>query len=165
LKIKELMPMPWRDGTGPLWWHVKMRGCGYRLTVPRQAILDVLSKTSKHLSAEDIYLSVHKVYPAIGLTTVYRTLELLVQTGMVFKFDFGDGRARYELSEGPRSIGHHHHLICNGCGRIIDYRDFIEEEIELLKKTEKGLSKKYNFKITNHLIQFYGLCGQCQNMK
>lgn len=157
--------MPWRDGTGPPWWHGKIAGCGYRLTVPRQAILDVLSKTSKHLSAEDIYLDVHKGYPAIGLTTVYRTLELLVQTGMVFKFDFGDGRARYELSEGPTSIGHHHHLVCNGCGRIIDYRDFIEEEIELLKKTEKGLSKKYNFKITNHLIQFYGLCEQCQNMK
>jgi Fur family ferric uptake transcriptional regulator len=156
---------PWGDGTGPPWWHGKIRGCGYRLTVPRQAILDVLSKTSQHLSAEDIYLTVHKVYPAIGLTTVYRTLELLVQTGMVFKFDFGDGRARYELSEGPGSIGHHHHLVCTGCGRIIDYRDFIDEEIELLKQTEKGLSRKYKFKITNHLIQFYGLCEKCQGKK
>jgi len=105
--------MPLRDGTGPPWWHGKMKGCGYRLTIPRQAILDVLSKTSEHLSAEDIYLAVHKIYPAIGLTTVYRTLELLVQTGMVFKFDFGDRRARYELSEGPKSIGHHHHLVHN----------------------------------------------------
>lgn len=153
--------MPLKDGTGPPWWHGKFRGCGYRLTIPRDAILDVLSKTSKHLSAEDIYLTVHKIYPAIGLTTVYRTLELLVQTGMVFKFDFGDGRARYELSEGPKSIGHHHHLVCTGCGRIVDYTEFIDDEIELLKRTEKGLSKKYKFKITNHLIQFYGLCGQC----
>lgn len=154
--------MPWRDGTGPPWWHGKFRGCGYRLTVPRQAILDVLSKITEHPSAEEIYLEVHKVYPAIGLTTVYRTLELLVQAGLIFKFDFGDGRARYELSEGPKSIGHHHHLVCIGCGRIIDYTDFIDEEIELLRKTEKGLSKKYNFKITNHLIQFHGLCGKCQ---
>lgn len=157
--------MPWRNGTGPPWWHGRFRGCGYRLTVPRQAILDVLSKTTEHLSAEEIYLTVHNAYPAIGLTTVYRTLELLVQTGMVFKFDFGDGRARYELSEGPRSIGHHHHLVCTGCRRIIDYTDFIDEEIELLKQTEKGLSKKYNFKITNHLIQFYGLCEKCQSKK
>jgi Fur family ferric uptake transcriptional regulator len=155
--------MPWRNGTGPPWLQGKFRGCGYRLTVPRQAILDVLSKTIKHLSAEDIYLEVHKVYPAIGLTTVYRTLELLVRTGLVFKFDFGDGRARYELSEGPKSIGHHHHLVCTGCGRIIDYTDFINEEIELLKQTEKGLSRKYKFKITNHLIQFYGLCYKCKN--
>jgi Fur family ferric uptake transcriptional regulator len=155
--------MPWRNGTGPPWLQGKFRGCGYRLTVPRQAILDVLSKTIKHLSAEDIYLEVHKVYPAIGLTTVYRTLELLVRTGLVFKFDFGDGRARYELSEGPKSIGHHHHLVCTGCGRIVDYTDFINEEIELLKQTEKGLSRKYKFKITNHLIQFYGLCYKCKN--
>ncbi|NWF75626.1 MAG: transcriptional repressor [Nitrospirae bacterium] len=154
--------MPWRNGTGPPWLQGKFRGCGYRLTMPRQIILDVLSKTTDHLSAEEIYMTVHKVYPAIGLTTVYRTLELLVQMGLVFKFDFGDGRARYELSEGPKSIGHHHHLICTGCRRIIDYTDFIDEEIELLKRTEKGLSKKYNFKISNHLIQFYGLCEKCK---
>lgn len=157
--------MPWRNGTGPPWWHRRFSGCGYRLTIPRQAILDALSKTSKHLSAEDIYMTVHKAYPAVGLTTVYRTLELLVQMGLVFKFDFGDGRARYELSEGPKSIGHHHHLVCTGCGRIIDYTDFIDEELELLSQTEKGLSKKYNFKISNHLIQFYGLCEKCHKKK
>jgi Fur family ferric uptake transcriptional regulator len=125
-------------------------------------ILDVLSKTDEHLSAEEIYMAVHKTYSAIGLTTVYRTLELLVQTGIVFKFDFGDGRARYELSESPGSIGHHHHLVCTGCRRIIDYTDFIAEEKELLKRTESGLAKKYHFLISNHLIQFYGLCEACR---
>jgi len=153
--------MPHRDGTGPPWLHGKLKGCGHRLTVPRQAILDILSSTKEHPSAEEIYLSVHKVYPSIGLTTVYRTLELLVRNGLVFKFDFGDGRARFELSEDPKSIGHHHHLVCTKCRRIIDYTDFIDEEKELLKKTEQGLSKKYNFQITNHLIQFYGLCDAC----
>ena len=147
---------------GPRWTHGKIKSSGYRLTVPRQAILETLHNASGHLSAEDIYISVHKVYPAIGLTTVYRTLELLVRTGLVFKFDFGDGRARYELSEGPQSMGHHHHLVCTGCGRIVDYRDFIEEELDLLKKTEKGLSEKYNFEIMNHVIQFYGLCDKCR---
>jgi Fur family ferric uptake transcriptional regulator len=154
--------MPWRDGTGPPWLQGKFRGCGYRMTVPRQAILDVLSNTTEHLSAEEIYLKVHKIHPAIGLTTVYRTLELLIKTGIVFKFDFGDRRARYELSENPKGIGHHHHLVCTGCGRIIDYTDFINEEIELLKRTEKELSKKYKFKIINHMIQFYGLCEKCK---
>lgn len=146
---------------GPLWWHSRFRGCGYRITVPREAILDVLSKTSEHLSAEDIYLAVHKVYPNVGLTTIYRTLELLVHMGLVFKFDFGDGRARYELAEGPKGKRHHHHLVCTNCGRVIDYTDFIDEEIELLGQTEKGLAQKFNFKITNHVIQFYGLCEQC----
>ena len=151
-----------RDGTGPPWWHGRFSGFGYRMTVPRQAILDILSKTSEHLSAEDVYKAVHKIYSHVGLTTVYRTLELLVQIGLVFKFDFGDGRSRYELSEGPKGERHHHHLVCTDCGRVIDYTDFIDEEIELLNQTEKGLSKKYNFKITNHLIQFYGLCDKCK---
>jgi len=157
--------MSGRNGTGPPWWHGRFRGCGYRMTIPREAILNALSKTSKHLSAEDVYMAVHKIYPNVGLTTVYRTLELLVQMEVVFKFDFGDGRARYELSEGPKGARHHHHLVCINCGRVVDYTDFIDEEVELLNQTEKGLSQKYNFEITNHLIQFYGLCNSCRSKK
>ena len=157
------MPRGFRRGAG--WWQGKFRTCGYRFTIPRRAILDVLGSTSKHLSAEDIYVAVHKDYPNVGLTTVYRTLELLVQMGVVFKSDFGDGRARYELSEGPKGEHHHHHLVCTSCGRAIDYTDFIDEEVELLRRTEKGLSKKYNFDITNHLIQFYGVCDKCKGKK
>ena len=155
--------MPGRNRAGLPWWHGRFRGCGYRLTIPRQEILGVIAKSSSHLSAEDVYLAVHKVYPNIGLTTVYRTLELLIQMGLVVKFDFGDAKARYELSEGPKGVRHHHHLVCTNCGRAIDYTDFIDEEIELLNKTQKELSKKYNFKIMNHIIQFYGLCGRCRN--
>ncbi len=154
-----------RGGWGPPWWHGRFRGCGYRLTVPRDAVLAVLSETLKHLSAEDVYLAVHKIHPTVGLTTVYRTLDLLVEMGLVFKFDFGDGRARYELAEGPKGARHHHHLVCTNCARVVDYTDFIDEEKELLSQTERGLSKKYNFKISNHLIQFYGLCDKCRNKK
>ena len=143
------------------WWHGKFKGCGYRITMGREAILDILSKSDKHLSAEDIYMKVHPRYPNIGLTTVYRTLDVLVNLGLVFKFDFGDKRARYELAEGPKGARHHHHLICSKCRRVVDYTDFIDDELELLNRTEKGLSRKYNFKITSHLIQFYGLCGSC----
>jgi len=157
--------MPGRNGMGPPWWHGRFRGCGYRLTIPREVILDVLSKTSKHLSAEDIYLEVHKSYPVVGLTTVYRTLELLTNMGLISKFDFGDGKARYELSIGPKGTRHHHHLVCSECGRVIDYVDFIDDEKELLGQIEKGLSKKFKFKITNHLIQFYGLCEKCNKDK
>jgi Fur family ferric uptake transcriptional regulator len=150
---------------GPHWWCRRLREYGYRLTMPREAILDVLSKSSKHLSAEDIYLEVHKTYPAIGLTTIYRTLGLLAEMGLVSKFDFGDGIARYELAIGPKGVRHHHHLICTDCGRVIDYTDFIDEEEELLLKTERELSKKYNFEIKNHHLQFFGLCDECRNKK
>ena len=154
--------MPRGFGAGPPWWHGRFRGAGYRLTIPRQVILQVLSQTEKHLSAEDVYMAVHKIYPTVGLTTVYRTLELLVQMGLVLKFDFGDRRARYELAMGPKGTRHHHHLVCSNCGRVIDYTDFIDDEIELLHQIEKGLAKKYSFQITNHLMQFYGLCDKCR---
>ncbi len=154
--------MPRGIGMGPPWWHGRFRGHGYRITVPRQVVLNVLSRTDKHLSAEEVFIAVRKIYPAIGLTTVYRTLELLVEMGIVAKFDFGDNRARYELAEGPKGVRHHHHLVCSKCGRVIDYTDFIDEEKELLARTEKGLSDKYNFKITHHMIQFYGLCDMCR---
>lgn len=151
-----------RRSPGPPWWHGRFRGRGYRITVAREAILDLLSHTEEHLSAEEVYLSVHEIQPNVGLTTVYRTLELLVQMGLVFKFDFGDGRARYELSQGPKGIRHHHHLVCTDCGRVIDYTDFIDDEVELLGRTERGLSRKFKFKITNHVIQFYGQCDRCR---
>ncbi|MFC1674963.1 Fur family transcriptional regulator [Candidatus Omnitrophota bacterium] len=151
-----------RFARNPHWWHGHFRGCGHRITVGRGAVLDVLAKSEKHLSAEDIYMKVHSICPNIGLTSVYRTLELLEGMGLVFKFDFGDGRARYELAKGPKGELHHHHLVCTECGRVVDYTDFIEDEVELLNKTKKGLSKKYNFKINNHLIQFYGLCDKCR---
>ena len=147
---------------GSPWWNGRFKGCGYRITVPRQAILDVLSKTDEHLSAEDIYINVRNIYSNIGLTTVYRTLDILVEIGLVFKFDFGDKKARYELAEGPKGERHHHHLVCTNCNRVIDYTDFIDEEKDLLDKTEKGLSKKYNFRINGHSIQFYGLCDRCR---
>ncbi len=154
--------MPRRDGAGPVWWHGRFRGCGYRITAAREAILGALIVAEKHLSAEDIYHKVHAENPAVGLTTIYRTLEILVDMVLVFKFDFGDGRARYELVEGSKKSHHHHHLVCTKCMRVIDYTEFINDELELLKKTEKGLEKKYNFDITNHIIQFYGICAECQ---
>jgi Fur family ferric uptake transcriptional regulator len=146
-------------------WHRGLHGRGYRLTMPRKAILEVLSDSDDHLSAEDIYLIVHGIYPAIGLTTVYRTLDLLVNMGVVFKFDFGDGRARYELMDHFSKKAHHHHLICTSCNTIIDYDDFINEELDLIHKTEGSLSKKHNFQISGHMMQFYGLCDKCKRKK
>lgn len=157
--------MPRGNCQGHGWWHGKFRGCGYRLTLGREAILDVLSKSEGHLSAEDIYTKIHPRNPNVGLTTIYRTLDVLSNLGMVYKLDFGDGRARYEFAEGPKGAHHHHHLVCTECHKIIDYTDFIDDEVELLNQTEKGLGKKYKFKITNHLIQFYGVCEECCGKK
>ncbi|MDD4202399.1 MAG: transcriptional repressor [Candidatus Omnitrophica bacterium] len=147
-------------------WQGKLRGCGYRITIGREAILDVLTKyKDKHLSAEDIYLKVHSIYSDIGLTSVYRTLDMLISMGMVSKFDFGDGRARYEIAGEGQKEDHHHHLVCTICKRVINYNDFIDEELQLINKTEKSLSEKHKFEIRSHLVQFYGICDKCKKKK
>jgi Fur family ferric uptake transcriptional regulator len=136
---------------------------GHRMTPGRESVVKVLADAAMgdHLSAEDVYFKVHGMNPSVGLTSVYRTLDLLVHLGLIHKFDFGDGRARYEMAEGPRSGRHHHHLVCTGCGAIFEYDDFIDEELKLLKKTEEGLSVRFGFQITGHVVQFHGLCSQC----
>ena len=142
-------------------WHGRFHGCGRRMTGPRQSILQVLRQSKDHLSAEEIYMKAHKICPSCGLTTIYRTLDLLVQMGMVTKFDFGDKRSRYELQGEHSNKTHHHHLVCRLCNRIIDYSDFIQEEVEFLKKVEEGLARKYRFKVEDHEIGFRGLCEKC----
>jgi len=143
-------------------WKEKIRSNGGRLTTPRKIIFNILNSTPKHLSAEDVYFIIHKKNPKIGLPTVYRTLDTLFKIGYLNKFDFGDGHFRYELSDFQNKHQHHHHLICTKCGKIVDYTDFIEKETKLVNLTEKELSKKYNFRIDNHIFQFYGLCNKCK---
>jgi len=133
------------------------------MTEPRRIIMDVLAGTKEHVSAEEVYMQVHKAYPNVGLTTVYRTLDLLEGMGVVAKLHFGDGRSRYELIESVTGLGHHHHLVCTTCKRVIDYDDFVDEELELLKKVERELSKKHRLQIVGHAIQFYGRCSRCKN--
>ena len=143
-------------------WQKRLNMAGFRFTNPRGLVMDILRKTEKHLSAEEIYVQALAVNPSIGLTTVYRTLDLFSRIGAVQKFDFGDGKARFELIENPLKKGHHHHLVCVRCKSITDYTDFMKEELELMEKTEHALSAKYHFRINHHTVDFYGLCEKCQ---
>jgi Fur family ferric uptake transcriptional regulator len=98
----------------------------------------------------------------MGLTTVYRTLDLLVRMGLLNRLSFGTGESRYEFKSGEKDA-HHHHLICVKCGEIVDYRDFVDEELELVRKTEESLARKHGFRIMDHNVEFYGLCPQCRD--
>lgn len=143
------------------WLERRFRRGGFRWTYPRKIILEVLNKAQRHLSVEDIYFRINKKNTSIGLATIYRTLELLLRLGMVKRYEFGDGKARYEINEGPAGK-HHHHLICKICGKIIDYREILEEENEIMSRLEKRLSEKYRFRIDSHQIHFYGICAECE---
>lgn len=142
-------------------WRHRLKGCVFRRTIPREAILEFLSRSSKHMSAKEIYASLHKSYPGMGLTTVYRTLDLLARMGIITKLILGDGQSRYEFKSREKEE-HHHHLICTKCGRIIDYSEFLNEELNLIRKTEERLAEKYNFRILDHNIEFLGICEKCK---
>ena len=134
---------------------------GLRWTLPRKAILDLLSETAGHMNAKEIFAVLQKHYPGIGLSTIYRTLDLLSQKKFLNKLHIGDGQMRYECrstaQRGPR-----HHMICTRCGKIVDCSDFRKDELALIKKKQEGLEKKYHFRVSEHKIESYGLCKKCQ---
>ena len=134
----------------------KLKSKEYKLTPQRQQILQVLLENKdKHLSAEDVYTLVKKKAPDVGLATVYRTLELIVEFDIVHSINFGDGRKRYEY--GDDSEGHHHHhAICLKCGKITEINE------DLLEDLEKQVSKDYNFSVTDHELKIYGYCRTCK---
>lgn len=129
-----------------------LRGQGYRLTPQRALILSAIHSSSDHISAEEIYAQVSAKYPQLNISTVYRTLELLKGLGLVTETDLGGGRFRYH----PVEKGHHHHLICRKCGRVLE----LEESVLLpLKDT---LLRQYNFRADLGHLAVFGRCIECQ---
>lgn len=129
---------------------------GFKLTNQRKKVLEVLYKNSgKHMTAEEIYNSVKKECPEIGLTTVYRTVQLLSELKLIDKLNLDDGFIRYEIGE--LSKGHyHHHLICEKCGKVIEAKDDLFE-------IEQRFYNNHGFKVTNHIVKFYGICSDCSH--
>jgi len=134
--------------------------CIGRWTVPRQLILDVFINNRGHLAAEEVFMRIKRNNPGIGLATVYRNLEFLHRQGLLNRFKFHTDRAHYELNDDDRE--HHHHLICRKCGKVIDYSEFVERELKLMKDLEKELSHKHGFRIERHDLNFIGLCTDCK---
>lgn len=134
----------------------QLKGQGYKLTPQRRAVLDILLENEgKHLSTEEIYDLVREDCPEIGLATVYRTLQLLEKMGVTCRMNFDDGCNRYELVH-KNEDHQHHHLICKSCGCVQEVED------DLLEALENKVEDKYNFKIENHSVKFFGYCEKCR---
>lgn len=140
--------------------HNEFRQRGLRMTVPRQIITNILGEAKDFLSAEDIFSRLRQDFPGIGLATVYRTLNLLSEIGIVSRYEFGEGKARYELAEESGDT-HHHQIVCEKCFKVIRYSDFSKEECDMYSRMEKSLGKKYAMKIRRHVVQYYGTCNDC----
>ncbi len=125
---------------------------GLKATKQREEIFNIFLRSPGHKNLFQIYALVAKVNPKIGYTTVYRTLKLLTRLGLAEERKFADGETRYEpIARG----GHHDHLICLGCRKIIEFED---EAIEAL---QNRIAERYRFKIFHHRMELYGLCGEC----
>lgn len=138
-----------------------IRNRGMRMTVPRQLVAEVLEAADGYLSAEEIYSIIREEYPAIGLATVYRTLMLLDDMGIVSRYNFGEGRTRF-IAADDQNAAHHHQLVCERCFKVIKYSDFIEDERNLYSRVESVLSEKHGFEIKRHIVQFLGVCPDCR---
>jgi Fur family ferric uptake transcriptional regulator len=126
---------------------------GYRMTPQRSMIVETIENSTNHISAEEIYASVVSKYRHVNISTVYRTLELLKEKGLVTETDLGNGRVSYH----PTGKGQHHHLVCNKCGAITDLDEtaFID-----LKEI---LRKKYGFLADIKHMAIFGRCTKCNS--
>ena len=131
----------------------RLRGQSRKITGPRAAILNLLCRHPHPLSNKEIFAALPP--GECDLATIYRSMHLLQGMGMVKRFDFGDGVARFELvPEGED--GHHHHLVCTSCSTVVEIEDCFSVELETKIAARNG------FKAVTHKLEFFGLCPRCQ---
>ena len=136
-----------------------LREKGLKVTAQRIAVLSALSgEADSHLTAEEIYDLVRVGSPDIGLATVYRTIQMLLELKIIDRIYLDDGYVRYELGNvyETEDSHHHHHLICVKCGRVMSFQGDLLEAFEMRMEEETG------FQIQDHDVKLYGLCKDCQ---
>ena len=130
-------------------WRSYLQEQGLNTTQQREAIVDLFLRSKDHVSIDELLARARKRHKRLGYATVYRTLKLLVESGLAQRRQFGDGQTRYEVAG-----DHHDHLICTKCGLILEFED---EEIERL---QERIAKRLGFSVTRHRHELYGLCGK-----
>ncbi len=129
-------------------WKSYVQDKRLNTTSQREAIVEMFLRTRDHISIDELLAKVRKRHPKVGYATVYRTLKLLVDSGLAVERQFGDGQARFEI------VGDHHdHLICLKCSLILEFED---DEIERLQ--ERIAQRLGGFNVLRHRHELYGLC-------
>lgn len=130
-----------------------LRKRGLKMTAQRRVVVDTIFETDEHFSVENLQDVLKGERAGISKATIYRTLTLLVEAKLLDAVDFDQGHRLYERTVGH---GHHDHLICLECRRIIE---FVSEEIE---RIQDRVADAHEFRIINHTHKIYGLCGSCR---
>jgi Fur family transcriptional regulator, ferric uptake regulator len=133
--------------------HSYMLKRGLRSTEQRRLIIDTFFDVGEHITIDSLLKQVRSVDSRVGYATVYRTMKLLTESGVVQEHKFGDGFTRYELSDEEH---HHDHLICLECGKITEFEEPLIEELQ------DRVAKRYGFAVRQHKHELYGTCAECQ---
>lgn len=133
----------------------RLRESGYKLTNARVVVLNVLEQHDGHLTSTQVIDAVAAIDASIGRASVFRTLDLLTSLAIIRPTYISSSiTPTYVLLPG----GHHHHIVCTRCNRVIEFNDCG------LKELEHKLEQIYDLKITGHLLEFFARCGECANL-
>ena len=136
-------------------WRSYLADKRLNTTQQREAIVDQFLRATEHISIDELLARVRKRHHKVGYATVYRTLKLLVDSGLAIERQFGDGQARYEVSG-----DHHDHLICAKCGLILEFED---DEIERIQ--ERIAQRLGGFTVIRHRHELYALCPKARGVE
>lgn len=132
----------------------QLKDVGLKITLPRVKVLQILEQSAAHhLSAENVYKALLEMGEDVGLATVYRVLTQFETAGLVSRHNFEGGHSVFELCQGE----HHDHLVCVKCGRVEEFID------DIIEQRQRLIAKQAQFKMTDHALNIYGLCPQCQD--
>jgi Fur family ferric uptake transcriptional regulator len=133
--------------------NTQIKQAGLKVTMPRVKVLRVLETSRKrHLSAEDVYKALLEKGEEIGLATVYRVLTQFEGAGLVCRHHFEGGQSVFELNRG----GHHDHLVCVKCGKVVEFLD------EAIEERQEAIAERHEFTLEDHSLVIYGLCPRCR---
>ena len=134
-----------------------LRDNGLKYTKQREVLLQTLYNNNEHFTPEQLYLYIKERHPGlnVGIATVYSSLNLLEESGMVTSISFGAQGKKFELANKP----HHDHIICRHCGVIVEFED------QVIEKRQLTIAKDNGFKLTGHIMQLYGVCSECNKQK
>jgi Fur family ferric uptake transcriptional regulator len=130
-----------------------LRDRGLPVTAQRIAIAEVLFEADRHLSAEEIAAELSGRGSKVGTATVYRTIDVLLESGLVVERDFGEGFRRFESA---RDVPQHEHVLCTGCGRVEEFRD------DRIERIASELAESRGFARERHRLVIYGRCRSCR---
>ncbi|WP_180994313.1 peroxide-responsive transcriptional repressor PerR [Bacillus sp. Marseille-P3661] len=128
-----------------------LKNSGVRITPQRHAILEYLLNAMSHPTADEIYKALEGKFPNMSVATVYNNLRVFKETGLVRELTYGDSSSRFDCD-----ISDHYHIICEECGKIVDFLYPGLDEVETLAKHVTG------FEVSHHRMEVYGTCPECK---